>query len=166
VTPPSLLHGRAPSQVGILVRSVADALPRYDALLGGGPWRGYHYHPGTVPELRYRGGPGAYWVTLAFNATTPQVELLEGVEGPSIFHEWLERRGYGLHHLGFWVESLAASISAMNAEGYEVIQAGAGYGLDGDGGFAFFDTERDLGVVLEAIEVPRRRREPDFTWPP
>ena len=36
---------------------------------------------------------------------------------------------------------------------------------DGDGGYAYFDTEGDFGVVLEAIEIPARRREPDFVWP-
>lgn len=44
--------------------------------------------------------------------------------------------------------------------GYRVTQTARGYGLNGDGGFAYFDTERDLGVVVEAIEVPVARRPP------
>ena len=53
----------------------------------------------------------------------------------------------------------------MVAAGYDLLQSGYGYGLDGDGGYAYFDTERDFGIIVEALEVPRRRREPDFTWP-
>jgi catechol 2,3-dioxygenase-like lactoylglutathione lyase family enzyme len=161
-----MLDGRGPSQVGILVEDMEAALARYDALWGGGPWRGYRYDATTLPELGYRGGAGRYGVLIAINQTTPQVELLQAVEGPSIYHEWLEHRGYGLHHLGFWVDSVAETTASMTAAGYELIQSGAGYGLDGDGGYAYFDTERDLGILVEAIEVPRRRREPDFVWPP
>ncbi len=160
-----MLDGRGPSQVGILVDDIEDALARYDALWGGGPWRGFRYGAGTVPELTYRGKPGSYEVTIAINQTTPQIELLQVVEGPSIYDEWLARHGPGLHHLGFWVDSMAGAIESMASAGYELIQSGAGYGLDGDGGYSYFDTERDFGVLLEAIEVPSRRREADFTWP-
>jgi methylmalonyl-CoA/ethylmalonyl-CoA epimerase len=37
------------------------------------------------------------------------------------------------------------------------------YGLDGDGGFAYLNTHERLGVILELIEVPARRREPEET---
>jgi methylmalonyl-CoA/ethylmalonyl-CoA epimerase len=160
-----MLDGHSASQVGILVDDLESALERYEALWGG-PWRGFHYEAATVPQLTYRGAPGTYAVTIAINQTTPQVELLQVTAGPSIYHEWLESRGYGLHHLGFWVDSVEEAIASMTATGYELIQSGAGYGLDGDGGYAYFDTERDFSVILEAIELPRRRREPDFVWPP
>jgi methylmalonyl-CoA/ethylmalonyl-CoA epimerase len=161
-----MIDGRGPSQVGILVEDIEEALGRYDTLWGGGPWRGFRYDAATLPELTYRGEPGSYAVTIAINGATPQIELLEAVKGPSIYHDWLGRRGLGLHHLGFWVDSVADAAASMTGAGYPVIQSGAGYGLDGDGGYAYFDTEPDFGVILEAIEVPKRRREPDFTWPP
>jgi hypothetical protein len=50
----------------------------------------------------------------------------------------------------------------MERIGYRLLQAGIGHGLHGDGGFAYFDTEPDLGVILEAIERPAERRKPDF----
>jgi hypothetical protein len=160
-----LLDGRAPSQVGILVDDLEAALERYDSLWGGGPWRCYRYAPDTIPTLTYRGRPGTYSIAIAINATTPQIELVQPLAGPSIYEVWIERRGHGLHHLGFWVESLEEAVASMAAAGYTATQSGGGYGLDGDGGYAYFDTERDLGIVLEAIEVPKRRREPDFVWP-
>jgi hypothetical protein len=160
-----LLDGRGPSQVGILVDDLQAALERYDSLWGGGPWQCYRYAADSIPSMTYRGRPGAYAIWIGFNSTTPQVELIQPVAGPSIYHEWIERRGHGLHHLGFWVDSLEEAVASMAAAGYDVSQSGAGYGRDGDGGFAYFDTEREFGVVLEAIEVPRRRREPDAVWP-
>jgi catechol 2,3-dioxygenase-like lactoylglutathione lyase family enzyme len=165
VLPLGPVAGRGPDQVGILVPDLQEALERYSRVWGLDGWRGFRYGPGTVPETTYRGEPGSYRVTIAISATTPQIELLEVEEGPSIYDEWLAERGHGLHHLGFWVPSLADAVPEMEAAGYAVTQSGAGYGLDGDGGYAYFDTERDLGVVLELIEVPKRRREPDFTYP-
>lgn len=160
-----MLGGRGPSQIGILVDDLEAALERYDALWGGGPWHCYRYAADTIPSLTYRGRPGEYSIRIAINATTPQIELIHPLTGPSIHDEWIERRGPGLHHLGFWVDSLAETVASMGAAGYAVTQSGGGYGLDGDGGYAYFDTEHDLDLVLEAIELPKRRREPDSVRP-
>jgi hypothetical protein len=44
--------------------------------------------------------------------------------------------------------------------GYQPIQRGEGYGVDGDGAFAYFDTTNALGVIIELIELPKQRRPP------
>lgn len=160
-----ILDGRPVDQIGIVVRDLERSLERYSRLWGGGPWRCYTYGPATVPTLTYRGEPGRFAVRLALGAGTPQLELLQPLEGPSIYHEWLEAHDEGLHHLGVFVDSIEEAVASMARAGYGVLQSGAGYGLDGDGGFAYFDTECDLGVVVEAIEVPQRRREPELVWP-
>jgi hypothetical protein len=159
------IDGRAPDQIGILVPELEAALEHYERIWGGGPWRVFTYGPKWIPRLTYRGQPGAYSLRLAISATRPQIELVEPLEGPSLYEEFLEQGRSGLHHLGFWVDSLESAVASFAAAGYEPLQAGAGYGLDGDGGYAYFDTERDFGVILEAIEVPKRRREPDFVYP-
>ena len=60
--------------------------------------------------------------------------------------------GRGLHHLGITVESVDATIAEMAAAGYPCLQQGYGFGADGSGGFAYFDTEAELGYLLEALE--------------
>jgi catechol 2,3-dioxygenase-like lactoylglutathione lyase family enzyme len=94
---------------------------------------------------------------IALSDTSPQIELIEPLEGPSIYDGWL-----GIHHVGLYVPSLAESIASMQAQGFEPIQTGTGYGATGDGGFAYFDTTRQLAMIIEAIERPAVRREPDF----
>jgi hypothetical protein len=64
------------------------------------------------------------------------------------------------------VEDAAAVTAEMTAAGYDVLQSGHGYGLAGDGAFVYFDTLADYGFILEAIQVPAQRREPDFVFPP
>jgi methylmalonyl-CoA/ethylmalonyl-CoA epimerase len=159
-----IVEARGPSQIGILVHDLNEALEHYHRGWGG-DWQGFRYGPATVPELTYRGERGRYAMTIAISGTTPQLELIQPERGPSIYHEFIDAKGLGIHHLGFWVDEITDAVRSMERAGYEMIQSGSGYGLDGDGGYAYFDTERELGIVIEAIEVPRRRREPDFVWP-
>jgi methylmalonyl-CoA/ethylmalonyl-CoA epimerase len=163
--PLALLAGRPPDQVGIVVSDLDAAVERYSRIWGLGPWRGWLYGAETIPRTTFRGGEGRFAVRIALAGSGPQVELLQPVRGPSIYHEFAAERGEGLHHLGFLVPSLAEAVAELEGAGYAVLQSGAGYGRDGDGGFAYFDTATDLGVILEAIEVPTCRRDPDFTWP-
>jgi len=164
MTPPPLA-GLPACQIGILVRDLETAARRYSAVWGNGPWRCWTYGPALLSEQRYRGGPARFAVRVALNSATPQIELLQPIEGPSIYEEWLERHGESLHHVAVAVDSLDGAIASMERAGYGCIQLGRGFGLDGDGGFAYFDTEDELGVVLEAVERPANRREPELVVP-
>jgi methylmalonyl-CoA/ethylmalonyl-CoA epimerase len=153
-------------QVGILVPDLDDAVAAYTRRLGLTSWMGYVYGPDTVQHLTYRGKRAEYTIRIALAGEHPQVELLEPPEQtPNLYAEWLDSRGYGLHHLGFIVPCLSDAVARMTGLGFEVIQQGTGYGLDGDGGFAYFDTMAQLHVLVEAIERPARRRAPDLIWP-
>jgi len=164
-SPAQALVGRPPGQIGIVVRDLEAAARRYSALWGNGPWLCWTYGPAILREQVYRGRPSRFSVRIALNSTAPQLELLQPLEGPSIYHEWLERHGEAPHHLAVYVESLDHAIESMASAGYDLIQCGRGMGLDGDGGFAYFDTQDDLGLVLEAVERPVRRREPELVVP-
>jgi methylmalonyl-CoA/ethylmalonyl-CoA epimerase len=165
MTPSELFGGRPVGQIGIVVRDLERAFEQYGGRWGLGPWIGYVYGPETVPRLTYRGEPGRYSMRIALAGASPQVELVQPLEGPSIYEEWLEAGRGGLHHVAVYTDSLDEAIASVRDAGYDVLQSGQGYGLDGDGGYAYFDTERDFDVIVEAIEVPKRRREPDFVWP-
>ena len=98
---------------------------------------------------------------LALTDGTPQLELIEPLEGASVYREFLSTHGPGVHHLAYLVESMELGIRTMASAGYRLLQLGSGFGLDGDGAFAYFDTCRDFGVTLELRELPRRRRPPE-----
>ena len=149
---PSPLHGCHPSQVGILVADLEDALPRYRSLFGRDDWMIVENGPQNMHGLHVRGTPASFSMRLALCGSDPQLELLQPLDGPSILDEWLERRGEGLHHLGVTVESVDETIEQMEEAGFACVQHGYGFGADGSGAFAYFDTERELGYLLEAIE--------------
>lgn len=145
-------------QVAFLVEDLGTSMTRWSALNRVDDWRIHTYDATNVSDLSYRGAPGTFSMQLGLLGAGPQIELIQPLGGPSIYHDWIERHGHGLHHFGFFVPSIAEAIASFDAAGHPTIQSGSGYGLDGDGGFAYFDFEDIYGIHLEAIEVPARRR--------
>lgn len=148
-------------QVGLVVSDLEGSIERYSRTFSCGPWSVWTYGPARMAESTFRGEPGRFEIRIALAGSGPQVELIEPLSGPSIHREWLDEHGEGVHHLGMRVPDLAPAVGDMQARGYEVLQAGRGYGAGGDGGFAYFDTVADVGVILELIEVPKVRRPPE-----
>jgi hypothetical protein len=59
-----------------------------------------------------------------------------------------------------------AAIDTMAERGFSMIQSGRGFGLNGDGAFAYFDTVASFGYTVEARELPAARRQPEQVWRP
>ncbi|GAB2846280.1 VOC family protein [Microbacterium insulae] len=148
-------------QVAYLVPDLADGIREWNSLLGEQEWIVYEYSAATLPRLGFRGGPGKFVMRLALAGAGPQIELIQPVRGPSIYHEWVQRRGYGPHHVGRFVADIDAAMDSLRRVGKEPVQWGAGYGLDGDGGFAYYELGPDDGTIVELIQPPRRRRTPE-----
>lgn len=156
----SLLSGlRAPGtapihQVGIVVSSCDEAVERYSTLLGYTDWRRSSFGPADVERMTLRGSDAVYSMRLAFAGDAPELELIEPVDGQSLYREWLAERGEGLHHLAVVVNSLDETVAAMERAGFANIQSGHGFAPNGKGGYAYFDTTDALGFILEAVEMP------------
>lgn len=143
-------------QVGLVVPDLDAAVAEHSLLLGCAPadWRLDVFGPESVEELTVRGKPAAFSMRLAFHGAEPEIELIQPLDGPSIYAEWLSAGGGSLHHLALAVTSLAEATQAMEAAGFPTLQAGRGFAPTGRGGFAYYDTTAALGYVLEAVELP------------
>lgn len=158
--------GGRPGQIGMVVRDLDEGLRTWGAGAHTRPaWRIWKYSAQTMRSITYRGEPGTYSMWVAMAGADPQVEFIAPISGPSIYDQWLETQGPGIHHLGLYVDDLAATDARMLSAGFDNVQAGDGTGVDGTGAFAYYDTLGVLGYYLEAIEVPTQRREPDYVWP-
>jgi catechol 2,3-dioxygenase-like lactoylglutathione lyase family enzyme len=156
------LAGRAPFQIAFVVPDLERAVRELDAVLGAGPWRGYVFDQTVVHDSEYHGRPHEWSARLALNSGDPQLELVQPVSGETCHADWLAAHGEGFHHLAYAVDSLDETIAQMTAAGHAVLQRGHGFGAAQDGAFAYFDTERALGFVIEAVEVPGALPEPRF----
>ncbi|RJT96612.1 VOC family protein [Arthrobacter frigidicola] len=149
---------RSADQIGLLVEDLEASVRMWSTATGLTDWRIFTYSRDNIAAPTYRGAAGDFKFRLAIAGSSPQIELIQPMEGPSIYHDWIIEHGFGLHHLGFFVPSIEVALKEFEDSGLEVIQSGRGYGLDLDGGFAYVETPGTFDVVLEAIEVPKRRR--------
>ena len=162
---PFLAQGVA--QVALVVEDLEAAVEAYWRLFGIGPWHIYTYGKPLVMSMTYHGEPAEYRmrVALAYLGTT-RIELIQPLEGDTVYGEFVRKHGYGVHHLGILVEDMGAALAQAEAAGIAMTMDGAGFGRDGDGHYAYLDTEEALGVTLELIERPQRRVEPEAIYPP
>jgi hypothetical protein len=153
------IRQRTPDQIGFVVPDLEHAVRSFASDLGIGPWLIWDYSPPVLAWRTYRGGAGTWSMKAAFVGSKPEIELIEPLEGPSTYHDFLASNpNGGVHHLAYVVDSFQETAATLAELGVELIQAGGGHGLDGDGAFGYFDSRRRLGFILEAIQPPARRR--------
>ena len=156
------LEGLAPFQIAFVVRDVERAAREFDARLGAGPWRGWVFGP-QGQGREYRGRPAEWSLRLVLNTRSPQYELIEPLDGPSIHADWLEERGEGFHHVGYVVASVKQTSAEIEAAGHPAIARIHSFGAAGDGRAAYYDTVDALGFLVEAVEPPSEMPSTDFT---
>ncbi|BBB49416.1 VOC family protein [Pelolinea submarina] len=162
---PFLNNGIA--QIAMVVKNLEETVEQYHKLFGIDGWTFYTYGKPLVKEMSYHGQPSehSFRVALSYFGDM-RIELIQPLEGESIYEDFIAEHGYGLQHLGVLVEDMQAALEQARAAGLEMIQDGSGFGLDGDGHYAYLDTQETLGVTIELIERPKRRHEPEKVYPP
>lgn len=155
------------AQVALIVEDLDKAVENYWKLFGIGPWRFYTYGKPLVKRMSYHGEPSEYRMRIALSYVGPlRIELIEQVEGDTVYADFIRAHGYGVHHFGLLVEDMEAALAEAEAAGLAMTQDGAGFGLQGDGHYAYLDTEGAIGVTLELIEQPKERVPPEKVYPP
>jgi|Deesub1362B_J571_1020462.scaffolds.fasta_scaffold00003_543 hypothetical protein len=104
-----------------------------------------------IPSLKiyYRGKEAIIDIKIGLSHIhNIQIELIEA-GGESIYKEFTDRRGSGIHHLGIYVDDIEDAISRFEEIGIDVIQSGEIYGVK----WAYLNTEEELGFILEVIQT-------------
>ena len=135
-------------QVGIVVKDLQKAVDNYWEKLGIGPWMTVRIEPPLLREVTLRGKPVESSMLAAIaQSGSIQLELIEPLEGPSIWKEFLEERGGGLHHVQSLDQDPKAALAAFREMGVDVLMSGR----IGDNIFYYMDTEPILGTIYEFI---------------
>lgn len=153
-------------QLGFVVEDVDTLIRDYYNKFGIGNWKIYTYGPSLLSFMTYNGEPTQYSsrIALGYLGTT-RVELIQPLEGHTIYTDFIAKHGFGLQHLGIYVQDIKKEIKIVEENGIAVIMEGGGFGLDGDGHFAYLDTEETYGICYELIQRPLRRHEPESVYP-
>jgi len=84
------------SQICMVVPDVDAAVAAHLTMSAAGPFSIWTYPEGFFKRLMYRGEPSPFTLRIALNSQQPQIEYVQPLVGPSIFHEHVEEVGYGL----------------------------------------------------------------------
>lgn len=138
--------GKEIIQVGILVKDAAEAAKKLEKLIGVGP---FEILEPEYRDLTYRGKTGKFKIRIALAKAGPiQIELMQPLYGETIYDEFAQRKGYGLHHLGIKTDNMERSVEEMEDRGFRVIQSGNRPGVK----WAYLSTEEQTGVIFELLE--------------
>lgn len=164
--PGGSVFGRPLGQVALVVPDVEASVRAYWDLLGIGPWRIYRVSGPPVTGVTYRGAPGVFAIRYALaDVGGVTLEVIQPLEGPSIWHELLEARGACLHHIAFYVEDFEQATHLMRQAGWAAVQTGDGFGRTRDGRFAYFEHGDDIGGLVEIVVAPTERDTPELIYP-
>jgi methylmalonyl-CoA/ethylmalonyl-CoA epimerase len=139
-------------QVGVVVRDVDRTVAFMSDVFGIRSFRVMDWPPADRPNLKrfYRGKLSNYTSRMAWADLGPiELELIQPLEGESIFREYLENHGEGIHHLKFIVSEIESVIEHLSEIGIEASQRGEGLRQGTE--WVFFDTERLLGFGIEIM---------------
>jgi methylmalonyl-CoA/ethylmalonyl-CoA epimerase len=135
-------------QIGIVVSDLQRAVDNYLASFGIGPWMTMKLEPPMLRDVTLRGKPvEASMVAAIAQSGSIQLELIQPLEGPSIWKEFLQERGEGVHHVQSLVQDPGAALVAFKEMGVGVLMSGR----IGDNIFYYMDTGPLLGTIYEFI---------------
>jgi len=155
------------AQVCIVVPDLDKAVKNFYHTFGIGPWHFYTYGKPLVKRMTRNGKPTEYKMKVALSYFgTMRLELIEPLEGDTVYKEFIEKHGYGVHHLGILTDNMQESIQKAEEAGIKMTMDGAGFGPDDDGHYGYLDTEDLISTTLELIERPKRRNPPEKIYPP
>ncbi len=152
----SALNPEMICQVGFIVRDIESTAQRFSEVFGL-PRPNIHVTPGhEIAETTYQGEPSDATAKLAFfNTGQVQIELIEPDEKPSVWRDFLEQHGEGVHHIAFQVPDTKMATNHLAKSGIGICQQGL-YS-DRSGIYTYMDSTPALGMMIELLETFSRK---------
>jgi len=124
--------------IGIAVNSLTTAIPFYEKILGI-----KCYKIEEVADQKVK--------TAFFLIGQTKIELLESTDPEGPVGKFLEKRGEGIHHIAFAVESIEEKLREAEASGIKLIDRVPRQGAEGLS-IAFLHPKSTFGVLTELCE--------------
>jgi len=116
------------NQIAIAVKNVELVAENFWKILGIGPWTIYNWEGPFVYDRIYHDKPEwAREKIASAQVGSVQLELMQAVDGPSIYGDWVEEHGEGLHHINFLIDTAGEyerTIKSLTNDGFESLQSG------------------------------------------
>jgi catechol 2,3-dioxygenase-like lactoylglutathione lyase family enzyme len=143
------MHAQTPVQIAWVTPDLDATEKALTTLLGAKKWirmAAVHFGPDACT---YRGRPADFVADIALSyAGDTQLELIAPVRGVSIYTEFLDRAGPGLHHICVEVDDVERALAERNAE---VVQRGL---MPGGMEFAYVSAQGAGVPYIEIAHIP------------
>jgi methylmalonyl-CoA/ethylmalonyl-CoA epimerase len=124
--------------IAIAVKSLANAIPMYEKLLG-------------TPCYKKEEVASENVHTAFFKTGESKVELLESTTPDGLINRYIEKKGEGIHHIAFSVENIEEEIARLKKEGFEFISETPKKGADNKL-ICFLHPKTTNGVLIELCQ--------------
>ncbi|MCS7111526.1 MAG: VOC family protein [Ignisphaera sp.] len=137
------------AQIAIVVKDLNKAIDSWSRILGVKPSRVTETDRWEETKMQFMGSPSRGRARLAFfNLNNIVIELIEPIDGPSTWREFLEKHGQGIHHIAFDVRERSECIDRFIGAGSYIQQTGMFRG----GRYTYIDARETLGAIIELLE--------------
>jgi len=124
--------------IGIAVKNLDEAIAYYENVLGLKCYK--------IEEVKDQKVKTAF-----FKIGETKIELLEPTDSEGPVGKFIEKRGEGIHHIAFAVDSLSESLKEVEANGIRLIDRSPKKGTEGLD-IAFLHPKSTFGVLTEFCE--------------
>lgn len=137
-------------QLAFVTSDLRRSMTAWVETLGIGPWEVYSFNQDNVSELRVGGRvisePFSFLVAFT-TVGDMQFEIIQPISGPTIYQDYIDRRGEGFHHVKEKIDDaqMERTLADYAGIGIGVMQAGV---LDADT-HVFLDSERAVDFIYE-----------------
>lgn len=109
-------------QTAFVVDNAEAVAMEWATRYGVGPWFVFET---KIADVEYRGTPAPMHTIMALaQSGDQQLELIQPLyDGPSLYHEFIDAGGSGVHHVCYWAD-VDAAVARLTADGAELVQHG------------------------------------------
>ncbi len=124
--------------IGIAVKSLRDASPLYERLLG---YKSYKTQEVDSEQV----------ITEFFKVGESKIELLEASSDESAIYGFIQKRGEGVHHIAFAVDDIVKEMARLKSDGFQLLSDNPKIGADNKL-VCFVHPKSSHGVLIELCQ--------------
>ena len=145
---------RNPIQIGMVVEDLDATLKYFEEILGIGPFKVVPFPPEDSGDLmmKYHGEDSEFTANFCFcDLGNIEIEVIQPLTGKSIWRDFLDEKGPGLHHIKFSVPRHDEVRKHFAEKNVKISQCGSSVGKNAGKVWEYYDLEKILGFSIETM---------------
>lgn len=149
--------------VGVVVKDLERTLDTLTNVFGIGPFKIVDFPPKDTDEdieMTYYGKSADFSAKFCFaKMGDVELEIIQPISGKSVWFDFLEKHGEGIHHLKFLVPSLEETEQYLEEHSLGLTQVGSAVGPNKGRHWGYIGSEDKIGFVIEILTELNKKKE-------